>query len=236
PAPIDVNLKRTSVNQFRIRWKMSKKLPLALPILVAIGFQTANAATVKVLPVDSTVSSTVNSTVNSTVSAISVAQNPTPRDTNKPLYEIPEKLTVPAAHNLILKTAAKGVQIYVCQPQANDRNKFEWTLKAPEATLLNETGQVIGKHYGGPTWEHQDGSKVVGEVKERLDSPDASAIPLLLLGAKSHQGNGLFSKVTYIHRLNTKGGKAPNTGCDSSKANSTMRVDYTADYYYYSAK
>ena len=200
---------------------MSKKLPLAVAIFAAIGFTTANAATGEVLP------------ITPTEAAITVAQNRNQSDTNKQLPNVPEKLKVPAGHALIIKTPAKGVQIYVCQPNANDRSKFEWTLKAPEATLLNEAGAVIGKHYGGPTWEHQDGSKVVGEVKERVNSPDASAIPLLLLSAKSHQGNGLFSKVVYIQRLNTKGGKAPNTGCDSSKANSTIRVDYTADYYYY---
>jgi hypothetical protein len=143
---------------------------------------------------------------------------------------------VPSGNALILKTPAKGAQIYVCQPKANDNSKFEWTLKAPEANLSNEAGALMGKHYGGPTWEYQDGSKVVGEIKERLDSPDSSAIPWLLLSAKSHEGNGIFSKVTYIQRLNTKGGKAPNTGCDASKQNSTIRVDYTTDYYYYAAE
>lgn len=204
--------------------KLSHKLSLAVPILVAISFPAANSATVAGIPLQPTTA------VNP------VAQNRTQSDTNKPTYDLPEKLKVPSGNALILKTPAKGVQIYVCQPKANDSSQFEWTLKAPEATLLNETGALIGKHYGGPTWEHQDGSKVVGEVKERLDSPDASAIPWLLLSAKSHEGNGLFSKVTYLHRLNTKGGKAPNGGCDISKQNSTVRVDYTADYYYYAAR
>lgn len=204
---------------------MSRKLPLVMSVLVAISFQTANAtATVEVFPVEST------------APAIPVAQNRTQSDTNNQLPDLPAKLKVPSGNTLILKTPAKGVQIYVCQPKANDNSKFEWTLKAPEATLLNEAGAVIGKHYGGPTWEHQDGSKVVGEVKERLDSTDASAIPWLLLSAKSHQGNGLFSKVTYLQRVNTKGGKAPNTGCDSSQKNSTIRVDYTADYYYWAGQ
>ncbi|MCU0545052.1 MAG: DUF3455 domain-containing protein [Oscillatoriaceae cyanobacterium Prado104] len=211
---------------------MPKKLQLAVLALATISFQTANAATVEVLPAKQT----LQPTLQPTLPAIPVAQNRSPSNTYEKLPDFPEKLKVPAGNALILKTPAKGVQIYVCQPTANDSSKLEWTLKAPEATLLNETGAVIGKHYGGPTWEHQDGSKVVGEVKERVDSPDASAIPLLLLSAKSNQGNGLFSKVTYLQRVNTKGGKAPNTGCDSSKTNSTIRVDYTADYYYYSAQ
>ena len=204
---------------------MSKKLPLVMSILAAISFQTANAAaTVEVFP------------VQSTASVIPVAQNGTQNDAKNKLPDVPAKLKVPSGNALILKAPAKGVQIYVCQPKANDNSKFEWTLKAPEATLFNEAGASIGKHYGGPTWEHKDGSKVVGEVKERLDSPDSSSIPWLLLSAKADQGNGFFSKVTYIQRLNTKGGKAPNTGCELSKKDSTLRVDYTADYYYYAPK
>jgi Protein of unknown function (DUF3455) len=204
---------------------MSKKLPLAISILAAISSQTANAtSTVEVSP------------VQSTSPAILVAQKPTQTEPKNKLSDVPAKLKVPSGNALILKTPAKGVQIYVCQPQANDNSKFEWTLKAPEANLSNEAGALMGKHYGGPTWEYKDGSKVVGEVKERLDSPDTSAIPWLLLSAKSHEGNGIFSKVTYIQRLNTKGGKAPNAGCDASKQNSTIRVDYTTDYYYYAAE
>lgn len=196
-----------------------------MSIVAAISSQTANASTnVEVFP------------VKSTTAAIPVAQNRTQSDTKTKLPDVPTKLQVPSGNALILKTSAKGVQIYVCQPNANDKSKFEWTLKAPEATLVNEAGALIGKHYGGPTWEYQDGSKVVGEVKERLDAPSGSTIPWLLLSAKSHQGNGFFSKVTYLQRLNTKGGKAPSTGCDVSKNNSTVRVDYTADYYYYAAQ
>jgi Protein of unknown function (DUF3455) len=204
---------------------MFKKLPLVMSIVAAIISQTANASSiVEVFP------------VKSTTAAIPVAQNGTQTDTKNKLPDVPTKLQVPSDNTLILKTPAKGVQIYVCQANANDNSQFEWTLKAPEAILLNEAGKSIGKHYGGPTWEYQDGSKVVGEVKERLDSPDSSAIPWLLLSAKSHQGNGFLSKVTYLQRLNTKGGKAPSTGCDVSKNNSTVRVDYTADYYYYAAQ
>jgi Protein of unknown function (DUF3455) len=204
---------------------MSKKLSLAISILVAISSQTAKAtSTVKV------------SSVQSTASTILVAQNPTQSDTKNKLPDVPAKLKVPSGNALILKTSAKGVQIYVCQPKTDDNTKLEWTLKGPEANLSNEADALIGKHYGGPTWEYKDGSKVVGEVKERLDSPDTSAIPWLLLSAKSHEGNGIFSKVTYIQRLNTKGGKAPNAGCDASKQNSTIRVDYTTDYYYYAAE
>jgi len=46
-------------------------------------------------------------------------------------------------------------------------------------------GNKIAKHYAGTTWESNDGSKVVGEVKAKDNGPDPNAIPWLLLSAKS---------------------------------------------------
>jgi hypothetical protein len=45
-----------------------------------------------------------------------------------------------------------------------------------------------------------------------------------------------MTDVTFIHRLETAGGKAPATGCDASHVGETARVDYTATYYFYEAR
>ncbi len=148
---------------------------------------------------------------------------------------VPNNLKAPGGEVLLLKSPAKGVQIYQCQSKADNSSQFEWTLKAPEAILFNNRGKKIGKHYGGPTWEANDGSMVVGQVKERANSPDKRAIPWLLLTAKSHQGNGIFSRVTSIQRVDTVGGQAPNRGCDQSHNGAQVRVNYRANYYFYGA-
>ena len=90
-----------------------------------------------------------------------------------------DNLKVPATQTLSLETRATGVQIYDCKPNKDDPTRFEWVFKAPEADLFDPAGTKIGKHYAGPTWESNDGSKVVGEVKARDDGPDANAIPWL---------------------------------------------------------
>jgi Protein of unknown function (DUF3455) len=146
---------------------------------------------------------------------------------------VPDNLDVPAGQVVLLKALAKGAQIYTCKAKTETPSKFEWTLKAPEAELFNKKGEKIGKHYAGPTWEANDGSKVVGEIKVRANAPDATAIPWLMLKAKSHEGSGRFSKVTYLTRVHTVGGKAPTQGCDASHGGAEVRVDYTADYYFY---
>jgi hypothetical protein len=147
---------------------------------------------------------------------------------------VPPSLAVPTSQTLALQTTATGVQIYECAAARDSRTRFEWTFKAPEAELFDGAGTRIGKHYAGPTWESNDGSKVVGEVKGRDNGPDAAAIPWLLLSATSHSGSGVFSRVQTIQRLQTSGGKAPATGCSESQAGTLARVPYKATYYFYS--
>ena len=141
--------------------------------------------------------------------------------------QVPENLKVPPNQVLLLKERAKGVQIYECKVKSGNANQFKWTFVAPEANLFDEQGKNSIKHYAGPTWQANDGSKVVGQVKASFDSPSPNAIPWLLLQAKSHKGNGILSNVTYIQRADTVGGKPPVRGCDQKSAGTQKRVNYT---------
>ena len=149
---------------------------------------------------------------------------------------VPENLRVPAGQTLSLVSPATGVQIYECGALKTEPPRFEWVFKAPEAELFDLSGKKIGKHYAGPTWESNDGSKVAGEVKARDDGPAATAIPWLLLAAKSPSGNGVFSRTQSIQRVQTVGGKAPAGGCNQAQVGKEARVGYTATYYFYVPK
>jgi len=83
---------------------------------------------------------------------------------------------------------ARGIQIYVCRPDAE--GKPAWTLKAPEAELFDEQGKSIGKHFGGPTWQLNDGSQVTGKMAAKADAPDSQAIPWLLVTVTGNSGSG----------------------------------------------
>jgi hypothetical protein len=148
----------------------------------------------------------------------------------QPADAIPSSLAIPAGHFMAFQLAAPGVQIYVCQARADNPAAFEWAFRAPEADLLNARGELVGRHYAGPTWEGIDGSNVVAAARANADSPDATAIPWLLLQAQSNAGSGLFSTVTYIQRLDTTGGRAPADGCSGTSAGQELRVPYTATY------
>jgi hypothetical protein len=129
-----------------------------------------------------------------------------------------------------IEAFGKGVQIYTCKAVAAT---YAWTLKAPEATLSDRKGNVIGKHFGGPSWQANDGSTVVGEALNVSPSPDAGAIPWIVLRAKSQTGSGLMTKVAYIVRTRTEGGVAPATGCDAGHAKAEVRVPYSAVYLFF---
>jgi FtsP/CotA-like multicopper oxidase with cupredoxin domain len=147
----------------------------------------------------------------------------------------PAALQPPAAEQPFLEARGSGVQIYECAAKPGQPTVFEWTFRAPEAALLDASGHALGKHYAGPTWEATDGSSVVGEVKARDPGPTATAIPWLLLAAKSTTGAGVFGKTTSIQRVPTVGGIAPAEPCNAATAAKIARVPYTARYYFYRA-
>lgn len=147
--------------------------------------------------------------------------------------DVPGRLKPPATQKLLLKAQGRGLQIYKCSAGPGDPTHFSWILEKPQATLTGDDGRLLGRHYEGPTWEAADGSRVVGQVEQRADSPLPNTIPWLLVKAQSTEGAGTFARVTYIQRVATQGGAAPAAGCDASHAGRRLSVDYQADYYFY---
>jgi hypothetical protein len=165
-----------------------------------------------------------------TISALAIfalraaAETPAPPD-------VPAALRPPAGQAVHLEALATGVQVYECSQKPD--SSYEWTFKAPEASLADRKGGPLGKHYAGPTWESSDGSSVVGEVKAKDPGPSPSAIPWLLLGAKKNNGAGTFAETKSIQRVATTGGIAPSAPCAAANLKAVARVPYTATYYFY---
>jgi hypothetical protein len=147
--------------------------------------------------------------------------------------QVPAEIQPAANEQLVVRLHAKGDQIYSCK---TDGAPAGWTLKAPEAQLFDKDGKAFGKHFAGPSWEASDGSRVVGKAAANVASPDADSIPWLLVKVVSHAGDGVLARVTSIQRINTKGGKAPATGCDAGHAGQEVRVPYSADYLFFAPK
>jgi hypothetical protein len=146
---------------------------------------------------------------------------------------VPAAIQVPAGAKLAHKFHATGAQVYTCAAPAPGAATFAWTLKRPDATLVDAAGAKAGTHGAGPTWTAIDGSAVVGQKVAQVDAPTPGAVPWLLLRATSNTGKGVFAAVTYVQRLETKGGKAPAAGCDAKTVGTETRADYSADYFFF---
>ena len=142
---------------------------------------------------------------------------------------IPDTLAPGPNETLAMVVPAKGVQIYECRAR-KDAGSFEWAFVAPDAELSDARGNRIGHHGAGPTWEANDGSRVVGTVKARAEAPAAGSIPWLLLSTKGTGPTGSFSKVSSIQRVNTSGGVPPSSPCTPELAGRQAHVHYVATY------
>jgi hypothetical protein len=142
----------------------------------------------------------------------------------RPTHGLRTALAASAA--LLLAVLILPMQVY-----AWSAAEGHWGPPKPLATLF--LGDVLSAtHSEGPLWQHTDGSKVVGAVVASA-TVDAAAIPWLLLHAASRSGPGLFADVTYVQRLNTKGGLAP--AGPGSADGAQVQVHYEADYLFYHA-
>jgi hypothetical protein len=146
---------------------------------------------------------------------------------------VPGPIQVPYGNKVFLVGHGVGVQIYSCNATSSG---FAWGFVAPRANLYGDNGKLIITHFGGPTWQAKDGSKVVGRVEASV-TVDATAIPWVRLSAASTaagpDGDRLVD-TTYIQRIATTGGLAPPAAeCNATTAGAVAQVPYTADYYFW---
>jgi hypothetical protein len=166
---------------------------------------------------------------------------------------LPANIQAPSGNKLYLVTHAEGAQNYVCLPAKAD-STFAWTLYGPQATLFAGKGNAeqIGTHFlsadaagaGHPSWQANDSSRVQGTlVASSSDSAFVApgAIPWLLLKASSTEagkgGGARLAHVTFVQRIDTAGGVAPASGCQSaSDIGAKALVPYTATYVFFEPK
>jgi hypothetical protein len=142
---------------------------------------------------------------------------------------LPTSVTVPSGHRHALTLKALGTLNYECRAHTGMSGSYGWVLDAPDATLRHWSGMAVGRYYGGPTWQHRDGSKITGRV---VGTSPAQGLPTQLLQASPLGGRGEFSDVTFIQRLNATGGE-PRAPCNHVSVGRGHSVDFSADYLFY---
>lgn len=149
--------------------------------------------------------------------------------------DVPSAIAVPAGNKVAFVYKGSGLLNYECRAKADAPTEFSWVLASPDAVLRDKGDALVGKYYGGPTWEHADGSKVTGKQLAVSPSPAAGNIPWQLVQATPTSGSMTMNGVTYIQRVNTSAGVAPADPCTASTAAAKKQVRYSADYYFYKA-
>lgn len=145
---------------------------------------------------------------------------------------LPEPVRVPAGQKVMMSTTGVGEITYECREKKDMAGAHEWAFVGPVATLYSGDRKAVGKYYAGPTWEANDGSKVTG--KQLAVAPATPGnIPLQLVKTDPAMGAGAMTGVSYIQRLNTKGGVAPAMACDAMAKGKRQQVAYEADYVFY---
>lgn len=146
---------------------------------------------------------------------------------------LPAAVQAPAGHRVAMETVGVGDITYECRAKAGMAGQYEWVFVGPDARLMDRAGRMTGKYYGPPaTWESMDGSKLTG-TQVAVAPAAAGSIPLQLVKANPAMGAGMMTGVTYIQRVATQGGVAPNMACGAGNAGARQVVKYQADYVFY---
>ena len=143
--------------------------------------------------------------------------------------KLPAAIQVDETQNKVVASfVGIGKQVYDC----NTGGPF--TFREPVAGLLSR-GVQAAIHGKGPFWASFDGSRVEASGVGNAPSPDpARNVAWLKLASTSTAGvAGVFSNVTFVQRLDTRGGVAPTGTCTAPK---TVAVDYTANYVFWAKK
>lgn len=155
-----------------------------------------------------------------------------------PMYSqamLPTAVQVPAGHKVAMETVGVGEITYQCSAKKDMAGQFEWVFAGPDARLNDRSGKQVGKYYGPPaTWESMDGSKLT--ATQVAVAPNGTGnIPSQLVKGNPAMGSGAMSGVTYIQRVDTRGGVAPATPCAAGNLGARQTVKYQADYIFYKA-
>jgi hypothetical protein len=136
---------------------------------------------------------------------------------------LPAALATPG-ETVVATYHAVGAQIY--EAKAGSDGKLAWTFREPVAALLLD-GKTVGRHYAGPTWEHADGSAVVGKALANTPGATPDDIPWLKLQVTDRRGRGALAEVDTVLRINTRGGVV-HGACEAAGA--LRSVPYATDY------
>jgi hypothetical protein len=147
---------------------------------------------------------------------------------SRPSLGLFSRIRAPTEVEPAFELAASGVQIFRCEP---DKDGFRWAFRLPEAELRDARGQVVAHHGANYSFEHVDGSRLLGTIVGYDSAPSDDAVHWLLLRTQSF-GQGELEKVSYVQRIDTVGGMPP-AQCSADQVGQILRVPFSAKFIFY---
>jgi hypothetical protein len=146
-----------------------------------------------------------------------------------PLYSLFHRpLKAPEGEIEVLRLRGDGAQIFRCESQSTG---MRWVYRLPEAELHGSDGALAIRHGANQSFEHVDGSRLVGEIVDNVPSPRDGSLRWLLLATRSF-GKGALAGITHVQRIDTVGGMPP-ASCDAGQLNQVLRVPFSADFVFF---
>jgi hypothetical protein len=150
--------------------------------------------------------------------------------------KVADMVRVPAGNVVALETTGVGVLNYECRANAAATGANGWALATPKAELIDRTGKAVGTYSGPPAmWTHTDGSTVVGTQIAIAPSTGGNNIPTQLSKGTPGAMAGAMQNITFIQRLNTKGGQDISKACGPADVGDKITIPYQADYIFWKA-
>jgi hypothetical protein len=162
-----------------------------------------------------------------TTSQVTVHKDATPEGDSGMPQGIPSQVTtrIPDGNILLARIFGRGVLAFAC-PATAQSAEVPMIITSRDAAGT----QVIGTHfmdYTGLAWEGLNGDKVIAApLVKTVINPNTA--PMVLLQATAHNGNGLFSQVTFIIRVPIMGG-LPRP-CNNPGNQAEVQVPFTTQY------
>ena len=143
---------------------------------------------------------------------------------------LPALIQVAAGNSVVLEAQAKGTITYACRKEKEPLTTYKWIVAGEQGVLKDSEGKEIGTYSGPPArWSVDDKSFVNGS-QVAVSPNGAKNIPFQLVKADVAGGQGVLTAVSYVQRVNTKGGVAPSKKCTVDNVGEKAEVKYSAEY------
>jgi hypothetical protein len=145
--------------------------------------------------------------------------------------DVPPPLAVGPGAKLVFMLHEEGTNTYSCYYRPGSYNAPTWGLDSTDAQLFDASGAPRGTRNAAPVWDADDGSSVQATHSVSLAAPVAGALAWTRYETFSFGVFGIFTGVSEVQEVNTKGGYLPPpSDCGVGVA---QTVPFSADLYFY---